>query len=224
MDWLYDGWVWQTWERVFLVAESLVIVTGLIAWRTDRIRNKRRHEMLMKIDQTQDGTRQEGALLIRVICEPDQMRREQLAAYVDRVINAPHEEERQEYLDGIEVGLSADLRAEGSGPASHKTLADGTLAVWRASPGAGWTAAKLIATAPDLEAAREVWGAFYAAPRRTDTRWVYWAFASRLEEAGHGQEVYRLTEEVLDGMASVEELDPDEELEAQIQRWRERAE
>ena len=54
---------------------------------------------------------------------------------------------------------------------------DATKERWLASPGAGRTAAKLIAKAPTLEEAREIWAAFYNAPRRTEMNWASWAFS-----------------------------------------------
>lgn len=96
--------------------------------------------------------------------------------------------------------------------------ADATKERWLASPGAGRTAAKLIAKAPTLEEAREVWDAFYNAQRRTDTNWAYWAFISRLEEFGHGDEVYDLT---FDLYGKDGNIDPTDEIEATIKKWRE---
>ena len=55
---------------------------------------------------------------------------------------------------------------------------------WRASPGAGQLAAKLIAQAPSLEKVREIWDTFYASPSRTDLNWASWAYELRLKELG----------------------------------------
>ena len=105
--------------------------------------------------------------------------------------------------EAIEKGATAD----------HET----TEKRWRTSPGAGRLAAKLIATAPTLDEAREIWETFYASPRRTETRWAYWAFISCLEDAGHGDEVYDLSHDLAE---NGESLDPDEAMEAEIQRWK----
>ena len=88
--------------------------------------------------------------------------------------------------------------------------------IWLASPGAGRTAAKLIAQASTEEEVREIWGAFFNAPRRTDTNWAYWAFISRLEEFGRGDEVYDLSFD----LTTEEDIDPTEEIEATIKKWR----
>ncbi len=88
---------------------------------------------------------------------------------------------------------------------------------WHTSPGAGRLAAKLIATAPTLDEAREIWETFCVSPRRTETRWAYWAFISCLEDAGHGDEVYDLAHDLAE---NGESLDPDEAMEAEIRRWK----
>ena len=95
--------------------------------------------------------------------------------------------------------------------------ADATKERWLASPGAGRTAAKLIAKAPTLEEAREIWAAFYNAPRRAEMNWASWAFFSRLEEAGHGEEVADLAFDLYDGE---EDIDPTEEIQKTIKKWR----
>jgi len=87
---------------------------------------------------------------------------------------------------------------------------------WRASPGAGRNAAEAIARAPTLDDARAIWAAYQSAPHRTDTNWAYWAFISRLEEAGHGEEVADLAFALTD---SGEDIDLTEEIEATIKRW-----
>ena len=83
---------------------------------------------------------------------------------------------------------------------------------WQASPGAGRLAAELIAKAPDLEAAREIWEAFYAAPRRTETRWAFYAYSRHLDR----YEMSMIVEEL---MLVPEDIDIDEELEATVARW-----
>ncbi len=88
---------------------------------------------------------------------------------------------------------------------------------WLRSPGAGRNAAKAIIAAPTLEEVREIWGAFFAAQRRTDTNWAFWAYAIRLEEAGLGDEITDLTFELYSGD---EDIDPTEEVEATIKEWR----
>ncbi len=82
-----------------------------------------------------------------------------------------------------------------------------------ASPGAGRNAAK----AATLDDAREIWGDFLAAPDRRETNWAYWAFISRLEEAGRGDETADL---ILDLFENDEDIDPTEEIEATIKEWR----
>ena len=93
---------------------------------------------------------------------------------------------------------------------------DDAYELWKVSPGAGRNAAKAIAKAAKLEEAREIWAAFYSAPRRTDTNWAYWAFISYLEEFGHGDEIYDLTFD----LTTEEDIDPTEEIEATIEKWR----
>ena len=100
-----------------------------------------------------------------------------------------------------------------------------TRTLWLASPGAGRLAAELIAQAPDLAAARQIWEGYRAAPRQTDLRWAHHAFVARLNEAGEGDEITSLTQALLLGEEiPVEELDYDEELEAHVTRWMERTE
>lgn len=94
-----------------------------------------------------------------------------------------------------------------------------TRANWRASPGAGRLAAKLIVAASTLDEAREIWSAFHSALNRTDTKWAYWAFISRLKEAEHGDEIYDLAYELAD---NGEDIDPNEEIETALQRWKEK--
>lgn len=95
--------------------------------------------------------------------------------------------------------------------------ADATKERWIASPGAGRAAAKLIAKASTLEEAREIWAAFYSAPRRTDVKWASYAFFSRLEEAEYGDEVNRLAFELYGGE---EDIDPTDEIQMTIKNWR----
>ena len=121
----------------------------------------------------------------------------------------------------LSVSFQGSLDGSLSATVEHggNTDLSGTQANWRASPGAGQLAAKLIVTAPTLDEAREIWSAFYSASSRRETRWAYWAFITRLEEAGRGNEVYDLAFELA---GNREDIDPDEEMEAELQRWRER--
>ena len=90
--------------------------------------------------------------------------------------------------------------------------------LWRTSPGAGYLAAKLIMQVPTLEEVRETYSAFRAAPRREDSALVNWAFLYRLEEAGHGDEVYGWAFELT---GEQEEIIVDDETQAKIMSWRE---
>ena len=122
-----------------------------------------------------------------------------------------------------EAQTTAPAASEPLEPADARQSETRTL--WLASPGAGRIAAELIAKAPDLAAARQVWEGYRAALRQTDLRWAYWAFATRLEKAGDGQEISGLTQVLLlDADMPVDALDPDEELKAQVNRWVEGAE
>jgi len=100
------------------------------------------------------------------------------------------------------------------------TKADSSLdrlgARWLASPGAGRLAAELICKAPDLGSAREIWEAFRGRKHRTEIRWAYWAFSRRLHEAGEQFDASHLAEALI---LADEKIDPDEELEATIERW-----
>ena len=118
-----------------------------------------------------------------------------------------------------EVGARQAASALGDDIASppQDTPFGTTKAIWQVAPGAGRNAAKAIATAPTLEDVRGIWGAFLSAPRRTDTNWACWAFLSRLEEAGHGDEINDLIGALVE---SGEDIDPTEEIEATIKGWR----
>ena len=122
------------------------------------------------------------------------------------------------YRLALPVRIRGSLGITGVGGSTLKPPhQDDAYALWKVSPGAGRNAAKAIAKATTLEEAREVWGAFYGAPRRTDTNWAFWAFIARLEEAGEGQEVYSLSFDLHGGE---EDLDPTEEIQTTIDRWR----
>ena len=92
--------------------------------------------------------------------------------------------------------------------------------LWRTSPGAGYLAAKVIMQASTLEEVRDTYKAFRAAPRREDSAPANWAFLYRLEEAGHGDEVYNCA---FDLAGQDEEGMVDEETQAELMRWRDRA-
>lgn len=87
-----------------------------------------------------------------------------------------------------------------------------------ASPGSGRLVSKLICMVPDLEAARDAWDGFYAAPRRIDLNWAHYAFAARLDEAGLEQEVMAFMADMVTA-EGVEAVDIDQELERTINRW-----
>lgn len=90
--------------------------------------------------------------------------------------------------------------------------------LWRASPGAGYLAAKLIMKAPTLEEVRETYSAFRAATQMKEPALANWAFLYRLEEAGHGEEVYGWA---FDLAGENEETMVDEETQVELMRWRE---
>ena len=93
---------------------------------------------------------------------------------------------------------------------------DTTKERWLANPGEGKTAAKLIAKAPTLEEAREIWADFYNTPHRTEMNWASWAFFSRLEEAGHGEEAADLAFDLYNGE---EDIDATDEIQTTIKKW-----
>ena len=86
---------------------------------------------------------------------------------------------------------------------------------WLSSPGAGRTAARLIMTAPTLEDARLIFDAHRSAPNRQYAEWANWAFLFRLEEEGHGQEVYALA---YDLTGEEEEITVDSEITEDLKR------
>ena len=94
------------------------------------------------------------------------------------------------------------------------------LETWRVSPGAGYLAAKLIMQLPTLEEVREIYTAFRSAPQREDTARANWAFLYRLEDAGHGAEVYEWAYTLA---GEDDEISPDEDTQAELLRWREEA-
>ena len=112
--------------------------------------------------------------------------------------------ERLTTWDALREGALAPSPGEGPasppiGPAgvSSASSLDRLSELWLASPGAGRLTAELICKVSNLEAAREIWAAFYAAPRRTETRYAYFAFASRLNEAGEDWEFGLLAERLM---------------------------
>ncbi len=109
--------------------------------------------------------------------------------------------------------LETHLRAEGGGSASLSVKDQ-----WLASPGAGRLAAKLIMRALTLQDARDIWSAFYSTKPRTDTHVAGWAFSWRLEDAGHGQEVYDLAFNLAESDADMTMVD--DEMQAEIKSWR----
>lgn len=115
---------------------------------------------------------------------------------------------------GLDGSLSASIGLEGDANLSE------TRTNWRANPGAGRTAAKLIAKVATFDEAREIWDAFYNAPRRTEMNWAYWAFVSLLEETGRGKEIPDLTLALCE---EGEDIDPDDEIMGTIKRWQNEA-
>ena len=107
----------------------------------------------------------------------------------------------------------------GVGPGAPEAIAEALSAEerWRASPGAGRPAAKLIAQASALEEAREIWDVYRSTPHRTDMAWAYWAFIRRLEEGGRGGEIPDLTHALYE---AGEDIDPTDEIMATVKRWR----
>ena len=89
--------------------------------------------------------------------------------------------------------------------------------IWSTSPGAGRAAAKLIITVSTLEEARDVYGAFKAAPKKSDVIWANWSFLYRLEEEGCGREVFS---EAFTLAEEGQEIIADEEIWKTILRWR----
>ncbi|MXY40253.1 MAG: hypothetical protein F4Y62_10695 [Rhodospirillaceae bacterium] len=116
---------------------------------------------------------------------------------------------RLEGIGHIEAGGSATLTV---------TKADTAEERWRASPGAGRPAAKLIAQASALEEARAIWDVYLSTPHRTDMAWTYWAFIGRREEGGRGGEIPDLTHALYE---AGEDIDPTDDIMATVKRWRE---
>ena len=92
--------------------------------------------------------------------------------------------------------------------------------LWRTSPGAGHLAAKVLLQASTLEEVRDTYSAFRAAHRREDSALANWAFLYRLEEAGHGNEVYGWA---FDLTGEEEEIMVDDDTQVELMRWRDRA-
>lgn len=102
-------------------------------------------------------------------------------------------------------------------PPEAVTQADATEQGWRASPGTGRNAAEAIAKAPTMDDARAIWAAYRSAPHRTDANWAHWAFISRLEDVGLGDEAADLSLALSD---DGEDIDSTDEIEAAIKEWR----
>ena len=95
-----------------------------------------------------------------------------------------------------------------------------TRRMWLASPGAGYLASKLIMQVPTLEEVREIYTAFRSAHQREDTARANWAFLYRLEDDGHGTEVY---EWAFTLAGEDDEIFSDEDTQGELLRWHKEA-
>ncbi|MXW92976.1 MAG: hypothetical protein F4114_04685 [Rhodospirillaceae bacterium] len=122
-----------------------------------------------------------------------------------------------EYRLALPVRIEGVAHVKAGGSATLTvTKADTAEKRWRASPGAGRPAAKLMAQASALEEAREIWDVYRSTPHRTDMAWAYWAFIRRLEEGGRGGEISDLTHALYE---AGEDIDPTDEIMATVKRW-----
>ena len=80
--------------------------------------------------------------------------------------------------------------------------------MWRASPGAGYLASKLVLMVSTLDEARDIFSAHRVAPKREDVALANWAFLYRLEDEGRGDEVFGAAWDFLEAEENIE-LDPD---------------
>ena len=212
-EYIKDAWAWLGKEMVefglrwlvVLAASGVLLMFGALMFgrgykkRIAKLEQKLEQQSPVSLNQTfNQGEAFDAKAVARdMVRQVKEAYTEERAAEIVRAFQpGGHEYER------LKNGVTTDRQA--------------TESRWLASPGAGRLAAELICKAADLGAAREIWEAFYAAPRRTEIRWAYYAFANRLHEAEENFEISLLAQEL---MNAGEEIDPDEELEATVKRW-----
>lgn len=97
---------------------------------------------------------------------------------------------------------------------------DEEIATWRASPGNGRLAAKLIVTAPDFEEARKIWDGFCYTIRRRDPDWAYFAIMLRHTEE-ESEDFSITTDDFLDDFEDISSIDRRADvINEQLQRWK----
>ena len=90
--------------------------------------------------------------------------------------------------------------------------------LWRDSHGSGRLTSKLVMMLPALDEVRDIFSAHRAAPKREDVSLVNWAFLYRLEDEGHGNEVFSTA---YDFLQEEEEVDADPSTQNEFIRLRE---